>query len=172
MSLALEARPQELDVGRSSSGPARRAIFRWSWRLFRREWRQQILVVALMVFAVAATTVGVALVYNAGLPLDSAMGNATASMTFVGPDPGACSAGTVSLGNRTVAEAFIWSGRPVSNSRFPVNVWHARHTRTIVRPTIGACPAATLFWCSWENESALIDGRRVGLKPIWPSTWT
>ena len=27
----------------SGGGPARRAIFRWSWRLFRREWRQQVL---------------------------------------------------------------------------------------------------------------------------------
>ena len=44
------------------------------------------LVVALMVFAVAATTVGVALAYNAGLPLDPTMGTATGSMTFVGAD--------------------------------------------------------------------------------------
>ncbi len=87
MSLALEERPQVSDAGASGGGPARRAIFRWSWRLFRREWRQQVLVVALMVFAVAATTVGVALAYNAGLPLDPAMGNATASMTFAGSDP-------------------------------------------------------------------------------------
>ena len=86
MSLALEERPRELEIGGSGGGPARRAIFRWSWRLFRREWRQQVLVVALMVFAVAATTVGVALVYNAGLPLDPAMGTATGSMTFVGAD--------------------------------------------------------------------------------------
>jgi putative ABC transport system permease protein len=75
-----------LDIGDSGGGPARRAIFRWSWRLYRREWRQQVLVVALMVFAVAATTVGVALVYNAGIPLDPQMGSATNSMTFVGAD--------------------------------------------------------------------------------------
>ena len=86
MTLALDQRPRKLDVGAPGSGPARRAIFRWSWRLFRREWRQQVLVVALMVFSVAATTVGVALVYNAGLPLDPAMGTATGSMTFVGAD--------------------------------------------------------------------------------------
>ncbi len=84
MSLALEERPQQLDAGGSGGVPARRAIFRWSWRLFRREWRQQGLILALMVFAVAATTVGVSLVYNAGLPLDPGMGAATASMTFTG----------------------------------------------------------------------------------------
>ena len=71
--------------GRSGGGPARRAIFRWSWRLFHREWRQQVLVVALLVFAVAATTVGVTLAYNAGLGLDPSMGTATGEMTLSGP---------------------------------------------------------------------------------------
>src|SRR5207237_5266677 len=41
-------------------GPARRAVVRWAWRLFRREWRQQLLVLALLSVAVAATTAGVA----------------------------------------------------------------------------------------------------------------
>ena len=68
MSLALEERPQEVVPTGSGGGPARRAIFRWSWRLFRREWRQQVLVLALIVFSVAATTVGVGLAYNAGNP--------------------------------------------------------------------------------------------------------
>ena len=79
MSLALEERPRELNTPGFGGGPARRAIFRWSWRLFRREWRQQILVLALMVFSVGATTVGVSLAYNAGLPLDPAMGTAFGS---------------------------------------------------------------------------------------------
>ena len=33
---------------------ARRAIVRWAWRMFRREWRQQIVVLALLAVAVAA----------------------------------------------------------------------------------------------------------------------
>ena len=37
---------------------------------------------------------------------------------------------------------------------------------------IGACPAAMLFWCSWENGSERIEGRSVGLKQTWPSIWT
>ena len=28
---------------------ARRAVVRWSWRLFRREWRQQLLVLVLLI---------------------------------------------------------------------------------------------------------------------------
>ena len=31
---------------------ARRAVFRWGWRLFRREWRQQLLVLGLLTAAV------------------------------------------------------------------------------------------------------------------------
>ncbi len=34
--------------------PARRAVVRWAWRLFRREWRQQFLVLALLTVATAA----------------------------------------------------------------------------------------------------------------------
>ncbi len=79
-------RPAEVIAAPSSSGPARRAIFRWSWRLFRREWRQQILVLALVALAVAGTTVGTALAYNAGQPRDATFGTANSSMTFSGPD--------------------------------------------------------------------------------------
>ena len=42
-------------------GAARRAVVRWAVRLFRREWRQQVLVLALLSVAVATTVVGIAL---------------------------------------------------------------------------------------------------------------
>jgi putative ABC transport system permease protein len=54
------ARPVDL-ASRGRSVHARRAVVRWAWRLFRREWRQQLLVLALVTVAVAATTVGIAL---------------------------------------------------------------------------------------------------------------
>jgi putative ABC transport system permease protein len=85
VSLALEERPREAVPTRSGGGPARIAIFRWSARLFRREWRQQVLVLALLVFAVAATSVGVTLAYNAGLRDDASMGTAKGEMTLSGP---------------------------------------------------------------------------------------
>ncbi len=44
--------------------PARRAVVRWAWRLFRREWRQQLLILALIMAAVAATIVGSAVATN------------------------------------------------------------------------------------------------------------
>jgi len=53
--------------------PARRAVIRWAWRLFRREWRQQLLVLALIVVAVAATFVGAVLIIGVGMPLAAAV---------------------------------------------------------------------------------------------------
>ena len=43
---------------------ARRAVVRWAWRLFRREWRQQALVLALLTLAVAATVFGLGAAAN------------------------------------------------------------------------------------------------------------
>jgi putative ABC transport system permease protein len=43
---------------------ARRAVVRWAWRLFRREWRQQFLVLALLMLATSATILSAATMYN------------------------------------------------------------------------------------------------------------
>ena len=52
-------------LGTGNGGiPARRAVFRWGWRLFRREWRQQLLVLGLLTVAVAATIWGASVVTN------------------------------------------------------------------------------------------------------------
>lgn len=64
MSLAVEDPPSVLGTGHGGM-PARRAVMRWSWRLFRREWRQQWIVLALLTVAVAATTVGLGIGANA-----------------------------------------------------------------------------------------------------------
>jgi putative ABC transport system permease protein len=68
----------ELPSDRPDNGgmPARRAVLRWAWRLLRREWRQQLLVLALITVAVAATTVGVGV--SANTPLSSYVGFGTA----------------------------------------------------------------------------------------------
>jgi putative ABC transport system permease protein len=44
--------------------PARRAILRWAWRLFRREWRQQVLVLGVITLAVATAVFTAASAYN------------------------------------------------------------------------------------------------------------
>ena len=81
------ARPR---AGTANGGvPARRAVFRWGWRLFRREWRQQLLVLGLLTVAVAATIWGASVVTNTQLPNPDypTFGTAAALVTLPGADP-------------------------------------------------------------------------------------
>ncbi len=71
-----DARPPE------GGAPARRAVVRWAWRLFRREWRQQFLILALIVVAVVATIVGSAVATNTPQPKNFGFGTAGDSATF------------------------------------------------------------------------------------------
>jgi putative ABC transport system permease protein len=64
------------------------AIFRWAWRLFRREWRQQLLVFGLLTVAVAAIVLGTAVASaTPGHPSEATFGSATAMVTLPGSDP-------------------------------------------------------------------------------------
>ena len=89
MTVAVRQTPvEELQVTRvGSSRPARRAILRWAWRMFRREWRQQFLVLALLILAVAATTMGTAVASNTVSGVDATMGIANYRLTIPGSDP-------------------------------------------------------------------------------------
>ncbi len=62
--------------------PARRAVIRWSWRLLRREWRQQLLVLSLIVLSVAVTTVAVGVAVNTPLKPYVGFGSARDLATF------------------------------------------------------------------------------------------
>jgi len=68
---------------------ARRAVVRWAVRLFRREWRQQLLVLGLLTVAVAATTLGASVVTNVQLPNPdyATFGTAAVQVTLPGTDP-------------------------------------------------------------------------------------
>ncbi len=68
--------------------PARRAVLRWGWRLFRREWRQHLLVLGLLTVAVAAAIWGASVVTNGQLPNPNyaTLGTAAASVTLPGTD--------------------------------------------------------------------------------------
>jgi len=80
-------RPAEAEPSEHQSGsPARRAMLRWAWRLFRRDWRQQILVLALIAVAVAATIMGAAVATNTPPPADAGFGTANHLVTIPGPD--------------------------------------------------------------------------------------
>jgi putative ABC transport system permease protein len=83
---AVRTRPAAAGT-RDGGVPARRAVIRWAWRLFRREWRQQLLVLALIVVAVGATVVGAAVAVNTPPPANAGFGTAQDLATFPGSDP-------------------------------------------------------------------------------------
>lgn len=83
--------------------PARRAVIRWAWRLFRRQWRSQALILALLTLAVAAAVGGTAAAYSIAPAAGNAeFGSANHALRFEDPHP-------ESLGN-DVAAAEAWFG--------------------------------------------------------------
>jgi putative ABC transport system permease protein len=84
-----------IDLGGPAEGgvPARRALVRWAWRMFRREWRQQILVVTLLSVAVAAAIASITIVDHADPADDPQFGSANWMLRFDGSDPQKLQAG-------------------------------------------------------------------------------
>jgi len=82
---AVLGRPTE--TGGRGGAAARRAVMRWAWRLFRREWRQQLLVLTLITVAVAVTIFGAAIGTNTPLPANGGFGSANTLVTLPGSDP-------------------------------------------------------------------------------------
>jgi putative ABC transport system permease protein len=71
--------------GSVSGGTAgRRVVTRWAWRLLRREWRQQILVLALLALTVGAAAFGVAAAYNVASLPNPQFGSASYLLQFGG----------------------------------------------------------------------------------------
>jgi putative ABC transport system permease protein len=86
MSMVAQERPATRKAP-NGGVPARRAVIRWALRLLRREWRQQLLILALITVAVAATVVGSAVATNTPSPATAAFGTAQDLATFTGPGP-------------------------------------------------------------------------------------
>ena len=151
---------------------ARRAMIRWAWRMFRREWRQQILVIALLTVAVAAAIGSVTIAYNSGPADDAEFGSANHLLRFDGTDPRTLEAGLDAARNS--------SGRPTSSAtaRWPSPAASTRWSsapRTRTAPTAARCshsaeaatrraPARSPSPTVWRRSSGSRSGRR------WPST--
>ncbi len=86
MNVTVRERPGRA-VASNGGVPARRAVIRWAWRLLRREWRQQLLILALITIAVAATFVGSAVATNTPPPAGAGFGTATDMATFPSVSP-------------------------------------------------------------------------------------
>jgi putative ABC transport system permease protein len=107
------AHPTALGGPRNGGVAARRAVIRWAGRMFRREWRQQLVVVTLLTVAVAAAIGSITIVYNT-TPADNAeVGSGNRLLKFDGTDPRKLEAGLASarrhfgtidvIGHRSVA---------------------------------------------------------------------
>jgi putative ABC transport system permease protein len=88
MSAALRERPVAAGPGEGGVA-ARRAIIRWVWRVFRREWRQQLLALGLLTVAVAATVAGAAIAANTASKASTTgtFGTADYLVSIPGSDP-------------------------------------------------------------------------------------
>ena len=78
---------------RNGGVAARRAVTRWARRMFRREWRQQLLIVTLLTVAVAAAIGSITLVYNTSSAANSEFGSANTVLEFDGTNPRRLEAG-------------------------------------------------------------------------------
>ncbi|MDQ1735300.1 MAG: putative transport system permease protein [Pseudonocardiales bacterium] len=103
--------------------PARRAIRRWAWRLLRREWRQQVLVLALLTVAVAATTVGLGLVVNVQGTDQGVFGTANARIDIGNPGPNGVAVDVAAARQHFgTVEAIAHASVPVPGSITPVDL--------------------------------------------------
>ncbi len=71
-----------MSISSTGGAPARRALVRWALRLFRREWRQQVLVLALLGLAVAIAVGGSSTAYNMAPRRDAVFGKADHRLVF------------------------------------------------------------------------------------------
>src|SRR5262245_53362151 len=86
--MSSHAHPTPLAGSKSGGIPARRAVIRWARRMFRREWRQQLLVATLLTVAVAAAIASITMVYNTAPADNFEHGSATYVLEFDGRNPG------------------------------------------------------------------------------------
>lgn len=97
---------------RSGRFTARRAVLRWSVRLFRREWRQQFMVLVLITLAVAATVLGAAIAVNSQPPKNAGFGTAD-HLAIVNGGPERVAAEVAAI-RRSVGSVDVIENQPVA----------------------------------------------------------
>jgi putative ABC transport system permease protein len=125
--------------------PARRAVIRWALRMLRREWRQQLLVLGMLILAVAATVIGAGVATNTPPPSTAGFGTATASVTLPGGDPH-LAADIASLRSRYGAVDVIENQAISTGSSQPAYLRaqdpHGTYGQPLLRLDSGGYPAA------------------------------
>jgi putative ABC transport system permease protein len=137
----------DLDADAGSGIVARRAVIRWGWRLFRREWRQQLLVLGLLTVAVAATIWGASVVTNTQLPnaTYATFGTASAMATLPGADPN-LAADTAAIAGRWGPADLIESQNVATGARQSVQLRaenpHGHYNSPLLGLVSGSYPAS------------------------------
>ena len=168
MTLEVLAEPGVLGGG-SGGAPARRAVARWAWRLFRREWRQQTLVLTLLSATVAAAIGFMSAAYTmAPVSGNAEFGSASDFLQFEDPDPQAVQAsvdaarqqfGTIDvIGHREIAVPGVF--RPIDLRAQEPN---GRYTAPLLDLRRGSYPTGS-------DQIAVTDGLAVILQVELGST--
>ena len=161
---------------RNGGLPARRAVLRWAWRVYRREWRQQVLVIVLLTFTVAGALLGVSVVYNIPGSLDARYGSADLLIRY-GGDPEEMNSqvayarsrlGTVDvIGHRKTTIPGLT--RPVEvRTQDP----HGPYGATMLRLVSGRYPAAAGEAAATDEVAALMRLHVGGQLTLADRTWS
>ncbi|MBK5333888.1 MAG: hypothetical protein JJD93_18065, partial [Ilumatobacteraceae bacterium] len=86
----------------------RRAVTRWAWRMFRREWRQQIVVLVLLSVTVAAAVFAAISAYNIAPSESAEFGSADRRITLSSPDSAALQSEVAKLADQYAPVEMIW----------------------------------------------------------------
>ena len=154
---------------------ARRAVVRWAWRMFRREWRQQLLVVTLLTVAVAAAIGSITIAYNTVPADDGDFGSANQCSRSTAPIRGSSHAGLDSA-RKSFGTIDVIGHRSVTRPRqrrdggLPITEPPTAPTAATSSPSVGAAtrwpPARSPSPMGWRS----LFGSRSG--HAWRSTGT
>jgi putative ABC transport system permease protein len=141
-------------------------VFRWGWRLFRREWRQQLLVLGLLTVAVAMTIWGASTVTNVTLqnPNYPTFGTAAVQVTLPGTDPD-LAADIASIQNRWGPADVIATANIATGTTQPVQLRaenpHGHYNEPMLGLVSGSYPAGP-GQVALTSQVATLYGAHVG----------
>lgn len=139
----------------------RRVVVRWVWRMFRREWRQQTLILALVGVTVAATICAVTAAYNLAPTPAATYGTATQRLRLDGSDARALRDARARLG-RTEVIGHQDARLPGSADRFELRSQdpHGPYGSSMLRLLSGRYPTGpSEVALTTARSSVTLDGR-------------
>ena len=147
----------------------RRAISRWAWRLLRREWRQQFLVLALLAVAVASTIVGLGLVVNVQTSEQALAGTANTRIDIANPGQQASADIAAARQAFGAVEAIEHANIPVPGSVNPVDLRaqdpHGEYGAPMLHLVSGSYPSGA---GQVAMTSAVAATFRLAIGDSWP----